>query len=111
MSDIQAMQLLTIEDGTFPALLKMLTDTSPEVIMQDLELLAQIALTSDSSYLWTLAMNLLDMFNADSNVLAAHGERIIRELCYYIGAERMYKIFAEILENDEVRIKSHLKRY
>ena len=36
VSEVHAMQLFTMEDGTFPALLKMLTDTSPEVVMQDL---------------------------------------------------------------------------
>jgi vacuole morphology and inheritance protein 14 len=91
-----------MDDGTFPALLKTLSDTSEEVIKHDLQLLAQISSTSDDSYFKAFMINLLDLFSTDRRLLETRGSLIIRQLCLNLSTERIYKTFAEILEKEEV---------
>ena len=95
-------QILAMDDGTFPALLKTLSDTSEEVIKHDLQLLAQISSTSDDSYFKAFMINLLDLFSTDRRLLETRGSLIIRQLCLNLSTERIYKAFAEILEKEEV---------
>lgn len=91
-----------MDDGTFPALLKTLSDTSEEVIKHDLQLLAQISSASDDSYFKAFMINLLDLFSTDRRLLDTRGSLIIRQLCLNLSTERIYKTFAEILEKEEV---------
>ena len=91
-----------MDDGTFPALLKTLSDTSEEVIKHDLQLLAQISSASDDSYFKAFMINLLDLFSTDRRLLETRGSLIIRQLCLNLSTERIYKTFAEILEKEEV---------
>ena len=97
-----AAQILAMDDGTFPALLKTLSDTSEEVIKHDLQLLAQISSASDDSYFKAFMINLLDLFSTDRRLLDTRGSLIIRQLCLNLSTERIYKTFAEILEKEEV---------
>ncbi|KAI0042285.1 ARM repeat-containing protein [Auriscalpium vulgare] len=94
-------QILAMDDGTFPALLKTLSDSSEEVIKHDLQLLAQISSTSDDSYFKAFMINLLDLFSTDRRLLETRGSLIIRQLCLNLNTERIYKAFAEILEKEE----------
>jgi vacuole morphology and inheritance protein 14 len=91
-----------MDDGTFPALLKTLSDTSAEVIKHDLQLLAQISSALDDSYLKAFMINLLDLFSTDRRLLDTRGSLIIRQLCLNLSTEHIYKTFAEILEKEEV---------
>ena len=91
-----------MDDGTFPALLKTLSDNSEEVIKHDLQLLAQISSASDDSYFKAFMINLLDLFSTDRRLLETRGSLIIRQLCLNLSTERIYKAFAEILEKEEV---------
>jgi vacuole morphology and inheritance protein 14 len=91
-----------MDDGTFPALLKTLSDNSEEVIKHDLQLLAQISSASDDSYFKAFMINLLDLFSTDRRLLDTRGSLIIRQLCLNLSTERIYKTFAEILEKEEV---------
>ncbi|KAI0291604.1 vacuolar protein 14 C-terminal Fig4p binding-domain-containing protein [Multifurca ochricompacta] len=72
-------KILAMDDGTFPALLKTLSDTSEEAFM----------------------INLLDLFSTDRRLLDTRGSLIIRQLCLNLSTERIYKAFAEILEKEE----------
>lgn len=92
-----------MDDGTFPALLKTLSDSSDEVIKQDLKLLAQISSTSDDTYFRAFMVNLLALFSTDKKLLEARASLIIRQLCSDLSTDRVYKAFAEILEKEEVR--------
>ncbi|KAH8984270.1 ARM repeat-containing protein [Lactarius akahatsu] len=94
-------KILAMDDGTFPALLKTLSDTSEEVIKHDLQLLAQISSASDDSYFKAFMINLLDLFSTDRRLLETRGSLIIRQLCLNLSTERIYKAFAEILEKEE----------
>lgn len=107
-----------MDDGTFPALLKTLSDSSEEVrsldptfmivtwlrqvIKHDLQLLAQISSSSEESYFKAFMMNLLDIFSTDRRLLETRGSLIIRQLCLNLNTERIYRKFAEILEKEEV---------
>ena len=51
-------QILSVEDGTFPALLKTLSDPSEAVVTRDLLLLSQISKNSDDSYFTSFMVNL-----------------------------------------------------
>ncbi|KAJ1570089.1 hypothetical protein HK096_002277 [Nowakowskiella sp. JEL0078] len=91
-----------IDDTTFSALLKVLSDTSEEVVRRDLELLAQISQFSDSNYFTRFIHNLLTLFSTDRRLLETRGSLIIRQLCLSLEPERIYRTFSEILEKDEV---------
>jgi hypothetical protein len=55
-----------VEDGTFPALLKTLSDPSEAVVTRDLLLLSQISKNSDDSYFTSFMVNLLNqVFDAE----------------------------------------------
>ncbi|KAI0258589.1 ARM repeat-containing protein [Gloeopeniophorella convolvens] len=94
-------KILAMDDGTFPALLKTLSDTSEEVIKHDLQLLAQISSSSDDSYFKAFMINLLDLFSTDRRLLETRGSLIIRQLCLNLSTERIYKAFAEVVEKEE----------
>ncbi|KAH7887391.1 vacuolar protein 14 C-terminal Fig4p binding-domain-containing protein [Phlebopus sp. FC_14] len=94
-------KILAMDDGTFPALLKTLSDPSEEVIKHDLQLLAQISSSSEESYFKVFMMNLLELFSTDRKLLEARGSLIIRQLCLNLNTERIYRTFAEILEKEE----------
>ncbi|CAE6520257.1 unnamed protein product [Rhizoctonia solani] len=94
-------KILSMDDGTFPALLKTLSDTSEEVIKHDLQLLAQISSSSEEGYFKAFVMNLLELFSTDKGLLDSRGSLIIRQLCMSLNTERIYRTFAEILEREE----------
>ncbi|KAK7695402.1 hypothetical protein QCA50_000038 [Cerrena zonata] len=94
-------KILALDDGTFPALLKLLSDESDEVIKHDLQLLAQISSNSEESYFKAFMMNLLELFSTDRELLNKRGSLIIRQLCLNLNTERIYRTFAEILEKEE----------
>lgn len=91
-----------MDDGTFPALLKTLSDSSDEVIKHDLQLLAQISASSEESYFKLFMVNLLELFSTDRSLLDHRGSLIIRQLCLHLNTERIYRTLAEILEKEEV---------
>ena len=47
-------------------------------------------------------INLLELFSTDRRLLDTRGSLIIRQLCFNLNTERIYKAFAEILEKEEV---------
>ncbi|KAI7899299.1 vacuolar protein 14 C-terminal Fig4p binding-domain-containing protein [Cokeromyces recurvatus] len=94
-------KILASDDGTFPALLKTLSDSSEEVVRKDLQLLAQISFYSDHSYFRSFIMSLLSLFSTDRRLLETRGSLIIRQLCMSLDPERIYCTIADILEQDE----------
>lgn len=94
-------KILAINDGTFPALLKTLSDPSEQVITRDLQLLAQISYNSDDEYFSVFMVNLLNLFSTDRRLLETRGNLIIRQLCVSLKPERIYWTMAEILEREE----------
>lgn len=93
-------RILSINDGTFPALLKTLSDPSEDVIRCDLRLLAQMSGASDDAYNSYLA-NLVSLFSTDRRLLETRGSLIIRQLCTTLHTERVFRTLAQILEKDE----------
>lgn len=98
---LTAMQILTVDDGTFPALLKTLSDPSDAVVTRDLLLLSQISLHSDDTYFTSFMVNLLKLFCTDRRLLETRGNLIIRQLCLTLSAERIYRTMADCLAKDE----------
>ncbi|KAF9450636.1 ARM repeat-containing protein [Macrolepiota fuliginosa MF-IS2] len=94
-------KILSMEDGTFPALLKTLNDSSEEVIKHDLQLIAQISSLSEEGYFKAFMHNLLELFSTDRRLLEARGSLIIRQLCLNMNTEKIYRTFAEIVEKEE----------
>ncbi|KAG7097322.1 hypothetical protein E1B28_004681 [Marasmius oreades] len=94
-------KILAMDDGTFPALLKTLSDNSEEVIKHDLQLLAQISSSSEENYFKAFMINLLELFSTDRRLLENRGSFIIRQLCLNLNTERIYRTFAEILEKED----------
>ncbi|GAB7355443.1 hypothetical protein MBLNU459_g5950t1 [Dothideomycetes sp. NU459] len=92
---------LAIHDGTFPALLKTLSDPADAVVTRDLLLLSQISKNSDDSYFTSFMVNLLKLFCTDRRLLEVRGNLIIRQLCLNLSAERIYRTLADCLEKDE----------
>ncbi|BFZ56349.1 hypothetical protein PYCC9005_003395 [Savitreella phatthalungensis] len=94
-------KMLALDDGTFPALLKTLSDPSERVVMQDLQLLALISSNSEDDYFNVLIINLLTLFSSDRKLLEQRGSLIIRQLAYNLNAERIYRAIADNLEKEE----------
>ncbi|KAF2661821.1 ARM repeat-containing protein [Lophiostoma macrostomum CBS 122681] len=94
-------KILSVEDGTFPALLKTLSDPSEAVVTRDLLLLSQISRNSDDSYFTSFMVNLLKLFCTDRRLLETRGNLIIRQLCVTLSAERIYRTMADCLEKDD----------
>ncbi|KAL5118430.1 hypothetical protein ACEQ8H_003606 [Pleosporales sp. CAS-2024a] len=94
-------RILTVDDGTFPALLKTLSDPSEAVVTRDLLLLSQISLHSDDTYFTSFMVNLLKLFCTDRRLLETRGNLIIRQLCLTLSAEKIYRTMADCLVKDE----------
>ncbi|KAJ3392845.1 hypothetical protein HDU84_003329 [Entophlyctis sp. JEL0112] len=93
-------KVVDAENVIFDALLRLLSDSSDEVVRRDLELLAQISASSSDEYFTRFLRSILDMFSADRQLLDSRGSLIIRHLCLSLNPERMFRAFAEILEKD-----------
>ena len=96
-------KVLSTNDGTFPALLKTLSDPAENVVTRDLQLLSQISKNSEDGYFTSFMVNLLQLFATDRKLLETRGNLIIRQLCVSLSAERIYRTLADCLEKDEVR--------
>lgn len=99
-------RVLATNDGTFPALLKTLSDPAEAVVTRDLQLLSQISKNSDDSYFNLFMANLLQLFCTDRRLLETRCNLIIRQLCVSLSAERIYRTLADCLEKDEVILVS-----
>ena len=95
-------KVLATNDGTFPALLKTLSDPAEAVVTRDLQLLSQISRNSEDGYFTSFMVNLLQLFCTDRRLLETRGNLIIRQLCMSLSAERIYRTLADCLEKDEV---------
>ena len=95
-------RVLATDDGTFPVLLKTLSDPAEAVVTRDLQLLSQISKNSDDSYFNLFMTNLLQLFCTDRRLLETRCNLIIRQLCVSLSAERIYRTLADCLEKDEV---------
>jgi vacuole morphology and inheritance protein 14 len=95
-------KILAIQDATFPALLKTLSDPAEAVVTRDLLLLSQISKSSDDiSYFSSFMVNLLKLFATDRRLLETRGNLIIRQLCLSLSAEKIYRTMADCLEQEE----------
>jgi vacuole morphology and inheritance protein 14 len=94
-------KVLAFNDGTFPALLKTLSDPAEAVVTRDLQLLSQISRNSDDDYFTSFMVNLLQLFSTDRKLLETRGNLIIRQLCVSLSAERIYRALADIIEKEE----------
>lgn len=94
-------KILAMNDGTFPALLKTLSDPSDDVVRCDLRLLAQISSASEDAYFHSFMADLLSLFSTDRRLLETRGSLIIRQLCVSLNTDRIFRTLAEILEKDE----------
>ncbi|KAE8380003.1 vacuolar protein 14 C-terminal Fig4p binding-domain-containing protein [Aspergillus bertholletiae] len=94
-------KVVAFNDGTFPALLKTLSDPAEAVVTKDLQLLSQISRNSDDSYFKSFMVNLLQLFSTDRHLLEVRGNLIIRQLCMNLSPERIYRTLADCLEKEE----------
>ena len=94
-------KVLAFNDGTFPALLKTLSDPAEAVVTKDLQLLSQISRNSEDDYFSNFMVNLLQLFSTDRKLLETRGNLIIRQLCVSLSAERIYRTLADCIEKEE----------
>ncbi|KAL4892675.1 vacuolar protein 14 C-terminal Fig4p binding-domain-containing protein [Aspergillus ambiguus] len=94
-------KVVAFNDGTFPALLKTLSDPAEAVVTKDLQLLSQISRNSEDSYFKSFMVNLLQLFSTDRHLLEIRGNLIIRQLCMNLSPERIYRTLADCLEKEE----------
>lgn len=94
-------KIVAFNDGTFPALLKTLSDSSEAVVTKDLQLLSQISRNSEDDYFSNFMVSLLQLFSTDRKLLETRGNLIIRQLCMSLSAERIYRTLAECIEKEE----------
>ncbi|XP_046661939.1 protein VAC14 homolog [Homalodisca vitripennis] len=104
-----------VED-LFPILLKVLSDSSDEVVQNDLEVLAEIMsrhptdnrLAENQSestlmnpYFTKFITSLLKQFSCDKHLLEDRGSFIIRQLCVLLNSKDIYLTLAQILLVEE----------
>lgn len=94
-------KVLAFNDGTFPVLLKTLSDPAEAVVTRDLQLLSQISRNSGDEYFSAFMENLLQLFSTDRKLLETRGNLIIRQLCVSLSAERIYRTLADCIEKEE----------
>ncbi len=94
-------KVLAFNDGTFPALLKTLSDPAEAVVTKDLQLLSQISRNSEDDYFTNFMVNLLQLFSTDRGLLETRGNLVIRQLCVSLSAERIYRTLADCIEKEE----------
>ena len=94
-------KVLAFKDGTFPALLKTLSDPSESVVTRDLQVLSQISRNSEDGYFTSFMVNLLQLFSTDRKLLEVRGNLIIRQLCINLRPESIYRTLADCIEKDE----------
>ncbi|KJR79888.1 vacuole morphology and inheritance protein 14 [Sporothrix schenckii 1099-18] len=94
-------KVLAFNDGTFPALLKTLSDPAEAVVTKDLQLLSQISRNSEDDYFSNFMVNLLQLFSTDRKLLETRGNLIIRQLCVSLSPERIYRTLANCIEREE----------
>lgn len=94
-------KVLAFNDGTFPALLKTLSDPAEAVVTRDLQLLSQISRNSGDDYFSSFMENLLQLFSTDRKLLETRGNLIIRQLCLSLSAERIFRTLADCIEKEE----------
>lgn len=104
-------KVVAFNDGTFPALLKTLSDPAEAVVTKDLQLLSQISRNSEDSYFASFMVNLLQLFSTDRHLLEVRGNLIIRQLCMNLSPERIYRTLADCLEKEEVCLSIVKERY
>uniref|UniRef100_A0A8D8WR57 Protein VAC14 homolog n=1 Tax=Cacopsylla melanoneura TaxID=428564 RepID=A0A8D8WR57_9HEMI len=119
----------------FPILLKVLSDSTDEVIQTGLEVLSQIIASPShenkgsfdtpgggdlapvgvtvngetNPYFDTFMINLVNMFRTDPRLLSERGSFIIRQLCVLLDAESIYKSIATILlQESELKFLSSM---
>ena len=100
-------QMFAYIDDIFPVLLKTLSDTSDEVVILDLEVLAEISSsktgranassTDTSPHFKQFMLSLLKLFCADRSLLETKGSFIIRQLCVLLSSEDIYRSMSELL--------------
>ncbi|XP_067131092.1 protein VAC14 homolog isoform X2 [Centruroides vittatus] len=122
-------------DVIFPKLLQTLSDQSNEVILLDLEVLAEISSSSAglkedrlrsvtvpspikdivkqtpnmNNYFTKFMVSLLDIFSTDNTLLEDRGSFIIRQLCLLLNAEDIYRTLSEILQcHSNLRFACHM---
>ncbi|KAL2142795.1 hypothetical protein VTI28DRAFT_748 [Corynascus sepedonium] len=94
-------KVLAFNDGTFPALLKTLSDPAEAVVTKDLQLLSQISRNSEDDYFTNFMVSLLQLFSTDRKLLETRGNLIIRQLCTSLSPERIYRTLADCIEKEE----------
>ncbi|KAI2627508.1 vacuole morphology and inheritance protein [Hypoxylon sp. NC1633] len=94
-------KIVAFNDGTFPALLKTLSDPAEAVVTKDLQLLSQISRNSEDDYFSNFMVSLLQLFSTDRKLLETRGNLIIRQLCMTLSPERIYRTLAETIEREE----------
>lgn len=94
-------KIVAFNDGTFPALLKTLSDPAEAVVTKDLQLLSQISRNSEDDYFSNFMVSLLQLFSTDRKLLETRGNLIIRQLCMSLSPERIYRTLAETIEKEE----------
>ncbi|KAJ2658108.1 hypothetical protein IWW48_004206 [Coemansia sp. RSA 1200] len=108
-------RILTPEDMSFPVLLKMLSDSSEQVVRLDLELFAQISLNSSQgesgedgshshrhhAYLQRFLGSLLQMFATDRVLLETRAALMVRQLCAVLDPQLVFCMISEHLCEEE----------
>lgn len=95
----------------FPVLLDVLSDGSDEVVLQGLEVLAEIVKASDrdpetkNQQYRKLLLSLQNLFSEEKYFLENKGALIIRQLCVLLNPEMVFRTFADIIMNETSNIK------
>ena len=80
-----------------PALLKTISDPADEVVLINLQVLAHIC--EDEKQFLRVLNSLVQLFSEDRSLLETRGALVVRKLCTFLEARRIYMALASILED------------
>ncbi|KAL7753457.1 hypothetical protein RI367_001232 [Sorochytrium milnesiophthora] len=93
-------QKIITEYMLLPSLIKIFSDNAEEVVRRALLLVAQICTYSEPHF-EMFVRELLALFSRDRKLLESRGSLIVRQLSLALNPEKVYRLFAEILEKEE----------
>ncbi|KAI7821599.1 vacuolar protein 14 C-terminal Fig4p binding-domain-containing protein, partial [Kickxella alabastrina] len=99
-------RILTPEDMSFPVLLKMLSDSSEQVVKLDLELTTYNVDPHSMPYLSRFLGSLLQMFATDRVLLETRAALMVRQLCVVLDPQLVFCLFARLLSHIDLEFIS-----
>ncbi|KAJ3354550.1 hypothetical protein GGF32_002442 [Allomyces javanicus] len=96
----KAPHVVVADAALLESVFRCLSDPVEDVVKRGLQLVAQIAATSDADRFDALMADILRLFAKDRRLLETRGALIVRQLCLALSPEDVYRSFSQVLEKE-----------